>query len=113
MKLSLMLLFMLWCSPSLGQKAQQIPGQSYLIFSPDKVSIKEAKIRQPPINTDLSKIRDVFVKIEFLENSQKNFLLKRSDKKYYKFLLDPFAVKLQPIKAGNIKPLMAPLDDEK
>ena len=107
-----LLLAFLWSQTSIG-KDGQIPNLDYLIFSPDRPRLSDAAIKQAPIETDKSRFKDIFFEITGSENSQKAFLLKRSDKKYYKFLLDPFEVKSQPIKSGNIKPLMAPLKQSK
>ena len=93
-----------------GQESQ-IPSKSYLIFTPKTANIKDAQLRQAPIKTDKTSFKSIFFEIKYSENSQKTFLLKRSDKKYYKFLVDLFELNSFPINSGKVKPLMSPLTD--
>ncbi|MFK7823387.1 MAG: hypothetical protein AB8G05_04490 [Oligoflexales bacterium] len=95
----------LWSLVSYGQKSK-IPGTSYLIFSPEKVEIKDAKIRLPPNKVDKSSFKNEYFQIKEYENTQKVFLLKHSDKKYYKFLFTPFEIGTTSINGDNIEPLV-------
>lgn len=95
-------------SSSLEASTKQIPNFKYLVFSANKAEIASAKVRQPLLETNTSRYRKQFFKVKFLENSYKNKLIEQSNKKYYKFLLDPFEISTQAISNENTREWMTP-----